>query len=147
MTEEPLWQEGPYTSTHPVTRIYSQNADFSTFPLLCERVYTDLEAENPRLRREMPFCTFQHVMTSILKYNTAARMAGAMGERDAQNEHGMILFRPLCVSYCVSEHGNFAPRKKLEKSGCKVARLAIILRPTTSQSRPLLAPPADRKNA
>lgn len=61
-----MWQEGPYTGAQPVTRIYSHNMDFSTFPLLCERVYGDLEAENPRLRREVPFCAFQHVYSSVL---------------------------------------------------------------------------------
>lgn len=40
--------------------------DFSTFPLLCERVYSDLEAEEPRLRRQLPFAGFQHVCTGIL---------------------------------------------------------------------------------
>jgi len=66
LRDEPLWAEGPYTGTQPIQRIYSQNLDFSTFPLLCERVYADLEAENPRLRREVPFCAFQHVQTSVL---------------------------------------------------------------------------------
>lgn len=66
IVDEPLWNEGPFQGTHPVQRIYGQNLDFSTFPLLCERVYADLEVENPRVRREMPFCAFQHVMTSML---------------------------------------------------------------------------------
>lgn len=66
ITNEPLWQDGPYSGTHPVRCIYSENVDFPTFPLLCERMYSHLEAENPRVRREMPFATFQHVMTSIL---------------------------------------------------------------------------------
>lgn len=66
LRDEPLWSEGPYTGTQPVRRIYSQNMDFSTFPLLCERTYCDLEAENSRLRREVPFCAFQHVYTSLL---------------------------------------------------------------------------------
>lgn len=49
-----------------ISGIYSENVDFSTFPLLCERVYSHLKAENPRVRREMPFAAFQHVMTSML---------------------------------------------------------------------------------
>jgi hypothetical protein len=40
--------------------------DHSTFPLLLERVYTDLEAEEPRLKHEMPFCAFQHVFSGVL---------------------------------------------------------------------------------
>lgn len=66
INDEPLWQEGPFGGTHPATRLYSQNMDFSTYPLLCERVYADMEAEEPRLRRQMPFCIFQHAMTSLL---------------------------------------------------------------------------------
>lgn len=66
ITNEPLWQDGPYSGTYPVRRIYSENVDFSTFPLLCERVYSHLKAENPRVRREMPFAAFEHVMISML---------------------------------------------------------------------------------
>ncbi|CAK9813880.1 hypothetical protein ANTPLA_LOCUS8021, partial [Anthophora plagiata] len=66
LMDEPLWQDGPIMGTHPVNRIYTQNMDLSTFPLLLERTYLDLEVENSRLRREMPFCAYQHVMTSVL---------------------------------------------------------------------------------
>ena len=64
--DDTIWQTGPYSATHPVQRNYSQNADFSTFPILLERTYQDLEMVNPRVRREMPFCAFQHVCTSVL---------------------------------------------------------------------------------
>lgn len=65
IVNEPIWQDSPFSKTHPVQRTYSQNPDFFTFALLCERVYADLEAENFRLQREMTLTAFQHVMTSI----------------------------------------------------------------------------------
>lgn len=66
LIDEPLWQEGPIQGTHPVNRIYAQNMDMSNFPLLVERVYLDLEIENPRLRREIPYCMFLHYCTILL---------------------------------------------------------------------------------
>ena len=66
IVNEPIWEDRPYAGTHPVQRTYSHNLDFSTFPLLCERAYADLEIENSRLRRKMTFAAFQHVTTSIL---------------------------------------------------------------------------------
>jgi hypothetical protein len=67
LIDEPLWQEGPYSGTHPTNRLYSQNFDLSVFPLLLERTYAELENEEPRLRREIPFCAFQHVFTGVLQ--------------------------------------------------------------------------------
>ena len=49
LQDEPLWQEGPYAGTHPDSRIYSHNLDFSSLPLLTERVFADryADAESP----------------------------------------------------------------------------------------------------
>ena len=44
--DEPMWHSGPYVGTHPVQRNYSHNADFSTFPVLIERTFQDLEMLN-----------------------------------------------------------------------------------------------------
>ncbi|KAI4490367.1 hypothetical protein M0802_010638 [Mischocyttarus mexicanus] len=66
LIDEPLWTFGVYSGTQPERQTNQQNLDFSTFPLLCERTYVNLEKINPRIRREMPFCMFQHVMTSAL---------------------------------------------------------------------------------
>lgn len=49
IVNEPIWQDGPFSKTHPVQRTYSQNPDFFTFALLRERVYADLETENFRI--------------------------------------------------------------------------------------------------
>lgn len=95
VNDDPLWQEGPFGGTHPATRLYSQNYDFSTFPLLCERVYADLEAEEPRLRRQMPFCIFQHSMTSLLNATVIdhARTVNAE-DRFADEESPLNLISP-----------------------------------------------------
>lgn len=61
IVNELIWQDSPFSKTHPVQRTYSQNPNFFTFALLCERVYADLEAENFRLQREMILTAFQHV--------------------------------------------------------------------------------------
>ncbi|XP_017764647.1 PREDICTED: uncharacterized protein LOC108554033 [Eufriesea mexicana] len=66
LKDEPMWAFGPFNGTQPKRQINQHNLDFSTFPLLCERVYMNLESVNPRLRKEMPFCMFQHVMVSAL---------------------------------------------------------------------------------
>ncbi|XP_073968305.1 uncharacterized protein [Bombus fervidus] len=60
IVNEPIWQDKPFSKTHPVQRTYSQNPDFFTFALLCQTVYADLEAENFRLQREMTLTAFQH---------------------------------------------------------------------------------------
>lgn len=49
IVNEPIWQDSLFSKTHPVQRTYSQNPDFFTFALLCERVYADLETENFRI--------------------------------------------------------------------------------------------------
>lgn len=65
-SDEDVWLDDEHTGTQPVHMMYSQNMDFSTFPLLLEKVYADLETKNAYLRNEMPFCAFQHVFTGIL---------------------------------------------------------------------------------
>lgn len=92
LVDEPLWQEGPIQGTHPVNRIYAQNMDMSTFPLLLERTYLDLEVENSRIRREMPFCAFQHVMTSVLNITIIDHVKSVNAEdRYADEESPMNL--------------------------------------------------------
>jgi hypothetical protein len=66
LIDHQLWDTGPFLGTHPTQRLYSQNMDHSTFPLLLEKVYASIENEEPRIRREMPFCAFQHVYTGVL---------------------------------------------------------------------------------
>lgn len=63
--DEPLYEF--VSGSRPVKRIYSQNLDFSGFPLLCEVTYRELKQINPRLKREMPFCAFLHAMVSCLQ--------------------------------------------------------------------------------
>ena len=60
---------GPLEGTNAVVELYAFNLDFSTLPLLVEETYEALEVENPRLRREMPFCAFNHVITGLLNAN------------------------------------------------------------------------------
>lgn len=62
--DEPLYDL--VAGSRPVRNIYSQNLDFSGFPLLCEVVYRELKQTNPRIKREMPFCAFLHAMTSCI---------------------------------------------------------------------------------
>ena len=64
--EDPLWQLCTYPASIPINMNYSQNIDFSTYPVLLERTFLDLEIVHPTIRREMPFCVFQHVCTSVL---------------------------------------------------------------------------------
>ena len=91
MANEPLWNVEPHSGTVPVQKIYSQNQDFSSFPLLCERVYADLEAENPRLRRQITFAGFQHVMTSLLNVVIIDHV------RNVNAEEGLLMRRAQCT--------------------------------------------------
>lgn len=63
--DDDMWSMGDFTSTLPRHQLYSQNVDMSTLPLLVRATYTEMERHNPKLGREMPFCAYQHYVTSI----------------------------------------------------------------------------------
>lgn len=65
--DEDLWTAGPYAGTHPTVQEYSSNIDCSTFPLVIEAAYLAMEGADPRIRRQMPFCMFQHAMNEVLQ--------------------------------------------------------------------------------
>lgn len=52
--------------TTPVNYLYSYNLEASTFPLILDITYSELERVNPGIRRKMPFCMFQHGMNEVL---------------------------------------------------------------------------------
>ncbi|APG78161.1 hypothetical protein [Wuhan insect virus 22] len=64
LKDEPLYNI--VNGSRPNKRLYSVNFDFSSFPLLCDMTYRELRLSNPRIKREMPFCSFLHSMTSCL---------------------------------------------------------------------------------
>ena len=66
LTNELLYAVGPLEGRNAARKLYAFNLNFFTFPLLVEETYDALDIENPRLRREMPFCAFNHVMTGLL---------------------------------------------------------------------------------
>ena len=66
LRDEPMWDVGQYSTCVPEVSTYSANLDFSTYPALIDRVYTDMEGIDTKLRREMPFCMFQHACVSYL---------------------------------------------------------------------------------
>lgn len=49
-----------------MVNLYHQNFDFAVFSLLCERVFNELESVDCTIRNRLPFCLFQHNMTSML---------------------------------------------------------------------------------
>lgn len=55
-----------FTGTVPVTQRYSQNLEHGGFTAILNETYLNLEAVNPRLRRDLPFCLFQHTATEAL---------------------------------------------------------------------------------
>lgn len=61
-----LMYDGYFTGSKPVRSDFSHNLDFSSFPLLCERVWLSMETEDGRLRRQMPYCLFLHTMVEYL---------------------------------------------------------------------------------
>lgn len=57
-TDKPLFQVEGISATHPVTKRYCQNLDFSGLIPLVEQTYDDLRTQDNRLGREMPYCMF-----------------------------------------------------------------------------------------
>ena len=104
--DEPMWHSGPYVGTHPIQRNYSQNADFSIFPVLIERTFQDLEMLNPRLRREMPFGAFQHVCTSVLNAVVIDHVRTYNAEDRYSNEETPMALLPddLCIPALIAEY-------------------------------------------
>lgn len=49
----------------PDNLIYSQNMDMSHFPLICEEIFNIIEVEDPKVRRELPYCVFLHGMNTL----------------------------------------------------------------------------------
>lgn len=78
--DEPLWDMAGFTPTTPRNQLWGINYDFSSFPVVCEATYDELARRDTRLRRQMPFCAFQHVMTEYLN--------GALIQRTFDNNEG-----------------------------------------------------------
>lgn len=117
LKEEPLYSVGPWGGTKPVTNVYAQNLDFSTFTVLVEAVYNDLESVNSRLRRELPFCAFQHTCTSVLNAVVIDHIRSVNKEDRYSDEESpinlipddMVLPVPI-IEYCVGIANTTAPQ-------------------------------------
>lgn len=62
---DPLY-DGEATGSHATIYNNSQNLDFSGYIVLIQSVFDEMHAEDTRLRRMMPFATFQHYCFEIL---------------------------------------------------------------------------------
>lgn len=64
--DDQIWSLDGVSSSLPRTQLYSANVDLSTFPLLIDETYNVLVAKDNRVRRQMPYCSYQHVMGEYL---------------------------------------------------------------------------------
>ncbi|KAK2579999.1 hypothetical protein KPH14_010764 [Odynerus spinipes] len=51
---EPMYDAGPIMGSMPIEQLYGANMDHSTFSLLVERTFRDMQAVDDRLSRKMP---------------------------------------------------------------------------------------------
>lgn len=65
----PMYNVGTMNGYIPSSETYAHNLDFSTFPLLCERTYRDMQVVEARLDRKMPFSGFLHHCVVALNAN------------------------------------------------------------------------------
>ncbi|KAG5670722.1 hypothetical protein PVAND_000966 [Polypedilum vanderplanki] len=104
--DEQLWDEGGYCGTHPVQNVYAQNVDFSTFNAVLEVSYAQMEVVNPRLRREMPFCLYQHAMTEALHIYMIKQAKGENMDLEFMNDGPPVNILPddFVMPLMVSEY-------------------------------------------
>lgn len=62
---DPLY-DGEATGSHATQSINSHNLDFSGFAILIQSTYDEMLAKDQRLRRQMPFCAYQHYCVELL---------------------------------------------------------------------------------
>ncbi|KAK2577820.1 hypothetical protein KPH14_007913 [Odynerus spinipes] len=63
---EPMYDAGPIMGSMPIEQLYGANMDHSTFPLLVERTFRDMQAVDDRLNRKMPYYAFlYHYVTGL----------------------------------------------------------------------------------
>jgi hypothetical protein len=80
--DAPLWEIPNVTASVPRHQLYGANVDLGNFPLLCEVTYAELARKDPRIRRQMPFCAYQHVMNGYLQ--------GALINQTIDNNLGLL---------------------------------------------------------
>lgn len=101
---EPMYSLDGFSGLMPEHQLRVQNFDFQVFPTLCQDVFMELEGINPRLRRELPFCVFQHAMTETLtthlitmvkQQNHECRFEGENNPRDIIGADDIIIPKPI----------------------------------------------------
>ena len=55
-----------YNGTTPIYQTLAYNMEASTFPVIIDVIYMELERVEPKIRKVMPYCMFQHAMCEIL---------------------------------------------------------------------------------
>ena len=64
--DEPLYNVEQFSGMSPVNDSISHDLDFSGFRQLMDSTYRKMAEIDPRVRRRMPFCLFQHYMVEFL---------------------------------------------------------------------------------
>jgi hypothetical protein len=64
---EPLWEMDGFSGSMSVNEVYRHNLDEASIPLILDEVYNEMEAVEPRLRRQLPFAMFQHHVCVALR--------------------------------------------------------------------------------
>lgn len=64
--DEPLYDIGQYSTMVPVNDTISHNLDYSGFHQVMVSTYEQFTEADPRFRRALPFCIFQHYCVEIL---------------------------------------------------------------------------------
>ncbi|KAK2578531.1 hypothetical protein KPH14_012750 [Odynerus spinipes] len=64
-----MYDAGPIMGSMPIEQLYGANMDHSTFPLLVERTFRDIQAIDDRLSRKMSYCAFLHHCVTGLNAN------------------------------------------------------------------------------
>lgn len=78
--------EGQARGSRPVVAINSQNFDFSNFPVLSHVMYDVLASKDPRIRRTLPYCLWQHYLSEILNAVVISRVIEHSGDNRFQAE-------------------------------------------------------------
>lgn len=64
---ERLWDMEGFGPTVPRNQLWGINFDFSSFPVVCEATFEEILQDDPRMRRQMPFCQSSSLQSSSLE--------------------------------------------------------------------------------
>ena len=99
--------------------ITSHNLDFSSFPLLLERVYKQLTKMDPTFGGNIPFCAFQHVYVGILNALLLNRV---------HHWNTLILIpEDMCIPQPIANYYEHVAHLKWEEGGYCIALFRLNL--------------------